>query len=159
MHQCKTSFIFVTVVLFGWLPIAQAEVTPFTVWNSEARSELALWAQYWVNFMFVMTGIGLFFVKNHVEARWAVGAFVASHLASGAEILLFGEDKFVVGMIAINHCIFWTPAAVYLARSLRRNELATPFGFWLVGMVGAFVFSLIFDYRDAFIYISSFVTG
>ena len=158
MPRAATTFTFVALILFGCLPV-YADVTPFTVWDGDARGELPVWAQYWVNFMFFMTATGLLFVKNHVEARWAVGAFVASHLASGAEMLLCGADKFVVGMIAINHCIFWTPAAVYLARSLKRNELATPFGVWLVGMMGVFVFSLIFDYRDAFIYVRSFVDG
>lgn len=155
MPRISSTSLFIAVTILCWTPDVIGEVTPFTVWNEESRSELALWAQYWIGFMFFMAATGLIFVKNHVEARWAVGAFVASHLASGGEILVLGQDQFVVGMIAINHCLFWTPAAVYLARSLKKNGLSTPFGVWRVGMLGVFTFSLIFDYRDAIIYVSA----
>ena len=54
-------------------------------------------------------------------------------------------------MIAINHCIFWTPATVLFAVTTRTTPLMTPFGVWRVAVVGAAVFSLLFDYRDAIV--------
>lgn len=152
----KRSLFIVSIAVFLLLhsPVS-AEVTPFTVWTSEARSLLPQWVQYWIYFMFLMTGTGLLFVKDHVEARWSVGAFVASHLASAFEILVFGQDGFVVGMISINHCVFWTPTALYLLTRLKAMTLLSPFGIWMVGMLVVFSFSLIFDYRDAFIYLTS----
>lgn len=130
-----------------------AEVTPFTVWTSEARQDLPLWVQYWIYVMFMMAGLGLLFVRSHAEARWASGAFALSHVLSGLELLVVGEDNFRVGMIAINHCIVWTPAFLRLASSVRRADLRSAFGIWHIGMLGVFAFSLAFDFRDAFVFL------
>ena len=149
------AFAQLLVLLLATCPasLVGAEVTPFTVWTAQARQELPLWVQCWIYFMFLMAGLGLFFVRKHPEARWALGAFVVSHLLSGLETLIFGADHFKVGMIAINHAVVWTPAAWIVGRSLRKANLRSPFGVWLVGICGMFVFSLIFDFRDAGIYL------
>ena len=133
--------------------LALAEVTPFTVWTEEARTDMPQWAQYWIYFMFIMAGLGLIFVWKHVGARWGVGAFIVSHIFSAAEVITLGEDNFLVGMIAINHAVVWTPALIVMLLQLKKVNLRSPYGVWLIGICATFAFSLIFDYRDAFIYL------
>lgn len=124
-------------------------ITPDTVWNSASRAGLPTWVQVWIYFMFISFGSGLLFVRRHPEAWWMVGAFAASHLASGLVILLLGPERLTIGVVAIHHCIFWTPATVLFARKTRTTPLATPFGAWRGVVIGTAVFSLVFDYRDA----------
>lgn len=130
-----------------------AAITPDTVWNSAAREALPSWVQVWIYSMFLIFGAGLAFVRKHPSAWWMVGAFAASHLGSGLERILLGPERLTVGMIAINHCIFWTPAAVCFVATTRETPLTTPFGTWRVAVIGAAVFSLLFDYRDAAAYL------
>jgi len=147
------ALLFTLMLMLVMVSSAVAEVTPFTVWTDSARADLPQWVQYWLYFMFMMAGLGLIFVWKHVGARWGVGAFVVSHLFSAAELLTFGADNFLVGMIAINHAVVWTPALVMMALHLKKVNLRSPYGVWLVGMCGTFAFSLVFDYCDAFIYL------
>jgi hypothetical protein len=124
-------------------------ITPETVWDSDARSSTPTWVQAWVYFMFIIFGAGIAFVRKHSHAWWMVGAFAASHLTSGLEMLLLGPQRLTVGMIAINHCIFWTPATLLFARGTRNTPKTTLFGVWRIAIVGTAVFSVLFDYRDA----------
>ena len=130
------------------------EITPDTVWNSAAREALPTWVQVWIYSMFISFGSGLLFVRTHPEAWWMVGAFAASHLASGLVILLLGPERLTIGVVAINHCIFWTPATVLFARKTRTTPFASPFGAWRGVVIVTAVFSLIFDYRDAVAFLS-----
>jgi hypothetical protein len=147
--------IFLSLICVATLAVGAGatEVTPETVWNQEARSSMPRWVQAWIYFMFLAFGSGLFFVRRHSEAWWMVGAFAASHLASGLEILLLGPERLTVGIVSINHCIFWTPATVLFARKTRTTPFATPFGAWRAVVIGTAVFSLAFDYRDAFAFL------
>ncbi len=129
--------------------------TPETVWNSAARSSMPNWVQAWIYLMFIIFGAGLAFVRKHPHAWWMVGAFVASHLASGLEIILLGPERLTVGTIALNHCVFWTPATVLFVAATRNTALVTPFGTWRVAVVGTAVFSLVFDYRDAVAFLAA----
>jgi hypothetical protein len=95
--------------------------TPETVWNSAARSSMPAWVQMWIYLMFIIFGAGLAFVRKYPHAWWMLGAFVASHLASGLEVILLGPQRLTVGMIALNHCIFWTPASARIRRALAQR--------------------------------------
>ena len=120
--------IFLWLIWAATLSAGATEVTPETVWNQEARSSMPRWVQAWIYFMFIAFGSGVLFVRRHPEAWWMVGAFATSHLASGLVILLLGPDRLTVGIVSINHCIFWTPATVLIARKTRMTPVATPFG-------------------------------
>ncbi len=129
------------------------DVTPGTVWNEAARASMPAWVQVWIYFMFVVFGSGLAFVRKHPQAWWMIGAFAASHLASGMEILLLGPERLTVGMIAINHCVFWTPAAIGFLATTRSTPFTTPFGVWRIVVLVTAAFSLFFDYRDAWAFL------
>jgi hypothetical protein len=98
--------------------------------------------------MFLAFGAGLLFVRKHPQAWWMVGAFAASHLASGVERWLFGAERFTVGMIAINHCLFWTPAAICFFLTTRHVPSELPFRIWRAAILIVVGISLTFDYRD-----------
>jgi len=156
-----------TTNTFGWLFCAMmalvalsevAAATPLsadTVWTSEARASAPEWVQVWLGFMFVVFGVGLVLVWRHRAAWWMVGAFIGSHLASGLEILLLGADRLTVGLIALNHCVFWTPAAVVFYRQTRGTQTGSVFGLWRWLVLATSAFSLVFDYRDAALYLIS----
>ena len=150
-HRALTSTLCSAAVLFA--DCAAAEVTPHTVWTPEARSAMPAWVQGWIPFMFVVFGSGLAFVRKHPEAWWMVGAFALSHLASGLEMMILGTGRLTVGMIAINHCLFWTPAAFcFLARTCG-TPFGSPFGIWRATVFATAAFSLVFDYRDAWAFL------
>jgi len=134
-----------------------APLTPHTVWTPEARAAAPEWVQVWIMFMFVVAGAGLLLAWKHRAAWWVVGGFVVSHLASGLELLVLGPERLTVGLIAINHCLFWTPAAIIFYRRTRGTELASLFGTWRWVALATSAFSLVFDYRDAvfFLFFSS----
>jgi hypothetical protein len=128
---------------------AGAQVTPHTVWTPEARSAPPVWVQLWIPFMFLVFGTGLLFVRKHPHAWWMVGTFLASHLASGIERSILGAECLTVGMIALNHSLFWTPAAVCFFLTTRIVRAPKSFRIWRSAVLATTAISLVFDYRDA----------
>ncbi len=145
--------MFVDVAAAASDQIAAAELTPFSVWNEEARAASPLWVQWWIIFMLCTFFAGLLFVRTHLAARWIVASVVVSHLASAAVLLVFGPTALTVGVIAINHVVFWTPAALYLAFRGAPTMSAPVYGGWRYLMLAVITFSLVFDYRDAAIFL------
>lgn len=131
----------------------QIEVTPFTVWTEEARASLPLWVQRWILFMLAAFAAGLIFVKDHVAARWMVAAVIVSHLASAFFLFVLGPETLKVGVIAINHVVFWTPAAVYLALKGAPKKKAPLYSIWRYLALAVVAFSLFFDFRDAALFL------
>ncbi len=103
--------------------------------------------------MFTVAFLGLFFLRTKVEARVAICAFVLSHVLSAIEMGVVGRSSFTVGMIAINHCIVWSPALIYLLSRIRHLPIKSAYGMWCLTITGMFMVSLFFDFRDAVIYI------
>jgi hypothetical protein len=144
-------------VLYAIAPagIEFSSITPFTVWNGETRAALPPWVQWWIIFMVASFAVGLLFVRRHASARWVVGAFVLAHIMAGMEILIFGPAALTVGLIALNHALVWTPAGAYMAKTMTKPRHAdfTPYAAWRFLILGVIAFSLVFDYRDAAIYL------
>jgi len=139
--------------LLAALSAAAAPLSPDTIWTPEARAAAPAWVQIWLRFMFVVFGAGLALAWKHPAAWWMVGAFAGSHLASGLEILFLGPRRLTVGLIAINHCVFWTPAAVVFYLQTRGTEAGSVFGVWRWLVLATAAFSLVFDYRDAVLFL------
>ncbi len=132
---------------------AAADLTPFSVWNEDARAASPLWVQRWIIFMLCTFFAGLFFVRTQTAARWIVASVVASHLASATILLVGGPAALTIGAIAINHIVFWTPAAVYLAIYGAPIDPAPLYQAWRSLMVAVIAVSLCFDVRDAAIFL------
>jgi len=158
MHRGTATLLF-AVTFLAALTAGATPLTPGTVWTSEARAAAPEWVQLWIMFMFAVAGAGLLLAWKHRAAWWIVGAFIVSHLASGLEIFLLGPERLTVGLIAINHCVFWTPAGVVFYRRTRGTQAASLFGAWRWLALGTFAFSLIFDYRDAALLLFSIGAG
>lgn len=135
--------------------VAAADLTPFSVWNEEARAASPIWVQRWIIFMLCTFFAGLFFVRTQIAARWIVASVVVSHLASALVLLLLGPAALTVGVIAINHIVFWTPAALNLAVRGAPTSDAPLYGAWRYLMLVVIAFSLFFDFRDAAIFLFS----
>jgi len=138
--------MFLAVVSAG---AAATPLSPDTVWTPAARASAPAWVQIWIGFMFVVFGAGLVLAWRHRAAWWMVGGFIGSHLASGLEIAFLGPERLTVGVIAINHCVFWTPTAVVFYRQTRGTQAGGVFGVWRWLVLATAAFSLVFDYRDA----------
>jgi len=134
---------------------ADTDLTPFSVWNEEARAASPLWVQRWIIFMLCTFFAGLLFVRTQIAARWIVASVVVSHLASALVLLLLGPAALTVGVIAINHIVFWTPAAINLAVRGAPTSDAPLYGAWRYLMLAVIAFSLFFDFRDAAIFLFS----
>ena len=133
--------------------VAVAAPTPFTVWTDETPALLPGWVWGWMVFMAVAFLTGLLFVRRHADARWVVAAYVGSHVFAYGMRAILGPDWLTLGQAALNHVLFWTPAAVYLALRIRSVKLKTAFGAWSLMILGTMAFSLFFDFRDAAIYL------
>jgi len=131
-------------------PAAYA-VTALEEWNAAARDALATPVKVWLGLMMLTNIAAIGFLKNHVVARWVFAGFVISH---GLVIAMSAQGMSVLaGQVSLFHIIFWTPGMIMLLR--RRNEIQYPkaYGIWATFSLIFYFGSMIFDVRDAFIYI------
>ncbi|MGD1933600.1 MAG: hypothetical protein ACFB0Z_03675, partial [Candidatus Phaeomarinobacter sp.] len=86
--------------------------------------------------------------------RWVWGGLLLSHLwLTMCEVP--GAFTFLGGLVSLGHIVFWSPAiyALYLYRSEIR--LPSAYGIWACMMSLVFGVSMVFDVRDAAIWISA----
>ncbi len=122
-------------------------------WNMEARRNLPLHLKAWLGAMLLANAASVFFVRKHLAARWVLGAFIVSH--AWIAILEITELYTVQGgLVSLGHIIVWTPAIIALLRY--RSEIALPsaYGIWACMMLLFYAVSLVFDVRDAFIWLN-----
>lgn len=131
-------------------PAAHA-VTALEEWNAAARDALATPVKVWLGLMMLTNIAAIGFLKNHVAARWVFAGFVISH---GLVIAMSAQGMSVLaGQVSLFHIIFWTPGMIMLLR--RRSEIQYPkaYGIWATLSLIFYFGSMIFDVRDASIYI------
>ena len=122
-------------------------------WNMEVRRALPLHMKLWLGAMMIANLSSLFFVKNHVAARWVLGALIVSHIWI-AVLEATGLYTVQGGQVAIGHIIVWAPAIYALYRYRQEIKLPSAYGIWACAMLFFYGVSLIFDFRDAFIWLS-----
>ncbi len=122
------------------------------LFDSEGFYNSPLWVQIWVGFMVTWFMGGLFFVKNHLIARWVVGGMVAGMICSSIIANIFGIPNYS-GYIALIHLIFWTPGLIKLLTQRPFVAKPTAFSIWSGVMTFVICFSFIFDIRDAVIFL------
>lgn len=111
------------------------------------------WVQIWLACMMASFLAGLFFLKNHVIARWVVGGFFAGMAFGAIAGNVFGMPNYS-GFIALVHLFFWTPALYQLLTKRPFFEKRSAFTIWSGVITAVICFSFIFDIRDAFIYLT-----
>ena len=127
--------------------------TALDLWDEEAQGNLPQWITIWLGFMSVVFISGIIFVKNHIEARWLVGGFVAGILFSKLVIPEFGLVP-LSGLTSLVHVVFWTPALVVLVKHRPFTKGLSTYNVWAGLATGCILFSFVFDIKDAFIYLN-----
>ncbi len=125
------------------------------LFDSEGFEKAPSWVQYWIYFMMASFASSLFFVKNHVEARWVAGGFLV-----GAALMMIAGRVFglpmLSGLIALMHIVGWTPALVVLLKRRPFLQGVSAFSIWSGVMTFVILFSFVFDIRDAAIFLANY---
>ena len=127
------------------------------IWDAEGQAKVSEWLKVWLLFMAISMLSGIFFVWKHSEARWVVGGLFLGLLMT----------KFIVpalsiinlsGLVALVHVIFWSPALFVLLRNRPFTRGFSAYAIWAGVVTAVISFSLIFDIRDATIYLHHLAT-
>jgi len=127
-------------------------------WDNAARLGLPLWLKAWLGFLAISFLASLFFVRDRPAARAVAIGFAVSH------VLVIGIEasevtRLTTGLVSLTHAIGWTPALFVMLREPGRTEPMTHYGWWSRQMLFVLVAALIFDYRDAGMYLYYQLTG
>lgn len=130
------------------LEILAAAPGPLDEWNTAARDNLPLYVKIWLGLMMANNLAAIFFLKNHVAARWVFAGFVVSHL-----IVVVGywgtSTPIYAGQVSLFHIIFWTPGLVMIWRYRDEITWISPYAIWAM-LVCLFYFgSMTVDIMDA----------
>ncbi len=124
-------------------------------WNMDTRLSLPFWLGVWLLGILLPTFLAsVFFVRNHIAARWVLGGFFCSHLwLTIVEV----TGAFVVqgGLVSLGHIIFWSPGIYALYRYRSEIQLPSAYGIWACMIVFVYGVSMIFDVRDAAIWVNA----
>ena len=123
------------------------------VFNGDAMAHTPQWVQIWILFMVASFAVGLFFVRRHPLARWAVGGFLAGMVLSAVLTSCLGLAS-LSGLIASAHVICWSPALYQLLTKRPFLGERSAFSIWSGVITLVIIFSFIFDVRDAAIYLN-----
>ena len=107
---------------------------------------------WWIRWMITIGVSSAIFAVKHTGARWVLAAYAVNHsvaIGTGMSGLVPMSD----GLINVTHVVFWTPAVIVLARSLRTIDRGSVYGVWHMVAMATMIISLVFDYRDAFKYL------
>lgn len=107
---------------------------------------LPRWVQLWMRWLNISFLVGLLFIGNHVEARWALAAYFAS-FPIGLIAFYFIRDIKVTGL---PHILFWVPLVAYVVDAALRDpgfQLFTPYGIWAALLGLTIAVSVIFDIK------------
>ncbi len=122
------------------------------VWDSEARANVPSWIRIWLRFMQLSFVVGIAFIWNHVEARWAIGGFIAVFAVTVLSQTLTSIVP-LSGFIALLHVIFWSPALYFLITRRPFLKERTIYAFWSALITIVIIFSFVFDIPGSIIYL------
>jgi len=121
-------------------------------WNNEARANIPPYLMAWLGLLSLTFLASIFFVWHHIEARWVLGSFIASHVVTAA-IDTQTDIVVLAGLVGLIHFVCWLPALlVLLARSPFLSQRSA-FGVWSAAITIVILISFYFDVRDAGIYL------
>jgi len=107
-----------------------------------------LWLQAWIAWMGLVNSAAVIFFR-HVQARWALAAFVGAALLMHALYVLNGFNR----LLGLGHVVFWTPLVAYLVRQRPRLEVGSPVRAWVTILLVTNLTSLVVDYTDVVRYL------
>ncbi len=109
-------------------------------------AELPQWVQLWMRWLNIVFLLGLFFVANHIEARWSLAAYF---LAFPVGLLAFYLVR-DIRMTGLPHIVFWAPLLIYLIGTVvsdRAFEVMSLYGLWVSLLVTTIFISVILDIK------------
>ena len=128
--------------------------TPFDPLG-ESMPRFSTAASNWIIWLVVVGTSSTLFIWKHVGARWVLGAYAANHAVAIGTGSFLGAQLLTNGLVSLTHVVFWTPAVIVLIRQLPSISRGSIYGVWHWVALATMVVSLLFDYRDSFIYLFS----
>ncbi|MEO0615734.1 MAG: hypothetical protein AAFY69_06320 [Pseudomonadota bacterium] len=122
------------------------------LWDEAARDNVPVWLRVWLRFLILTFAAGLFFVRSRKEARWAVGGLVGV-IATATMSQAWTDIVPLSGFIALLHIVFWSPVLYLLVTRRPFLKDRSLYGAWSGLLTVVILFSFIFDFRDAAIYL------
>jgi len=104
------------------------------------------WVQLWMRWLNIVFLLGLFFVANHIEARWSLVAYVAAFPVGFLAFYLVRDIR----MTGVPHILFWAPLLFYLIGTIasdRAFEMISLFGLWVSLLIVTIFVSVILDIK------------
>lgn len=120
---------------------------------SVADADLPGWVRIWMGWLLAIGLSSLVFATRQAGARWLAAGFVASHALLAGIAAIQGPDEVTVGLVAMSHAMFWTPALLYLAFGANDVDVTSVYGVWSLLATATLGFSLFFDWRDTALYL------
>ncbi len=102
----------------------------------------------WVAGLMGLNMMGPLFFIGTLEAQ----AVLASTMV-GAMLMVFLFSRYgFVRLLGLGH-IFWVPLVIWLGTRIPETDLNTPFGAWIILVLGANILSLVLDILDVTLYL------
>ncbi|MEO0962193.1 MAG: hypothetical protein AAFY01_07185 [Pseudomonadota bacterium] len=155
----RLTLLHLVVLAATAIPVSQAAASyALEPWNMDTRVDLPIGLKVWLLGVLLPTFLAsVFFVKKHMAARWVLGGFFCSHLWLTI-VEVTGAFTVQGGLVSLGHIVFWSPAFYALYRHRAEINLPSAYGIWACMMSLVFAVSMIFDIRDAAIWISAQIT-
>jgi hypothetical protein len=118
------------------------------IWQSFRR--LPLWVQIWVAFLLVPINFAALFFWTEPGGAWIAFLAVAGIAPNGVVLLV--ERGFGRAM-AFSHLVFWPVQLVLIASLLWQGDVRATFHWFLWGLLAVNTVSLVFDLRDAAVWL------
>jgi len=123
------------------------------IWGVEGREKSPPWVFYWVHFIALLGVTSLFFMRNHVEARWAGGGIFFATIFFSVVLIPILPVVQLGGMFAVMHFILWTPGLYLLLKNRPFLNGWSPYAIWSGLATFTILFSYVFDVRDVLVYV------
>lgn len=122
--------------------------------DAEARAALPPILKGWLMLLLGTFAASLIFVWKKVEARWAIVGLLCAMLAGPAAFRALGWPM-LGGAIALSHLVCWAPVLtiLILKRPFARRQHGKLYRIWTAMLFAVIAISLVFDVRDAWIYL------
>ncbi len=122
------------------------------IWDAEARADVPQWIRIWLRIMQLTFIAGIIFVWNRIEARWAVGGFVAVFATAVLSQTLTNLVP-LSGFIALTHLVFWSPVLYLLLTRRPFLRERSVYAIWTAVLTVVLLVTFMFDVPSAVIYL------
>ena len=125
------------------------------VFDAAARAAVPVPLKLWLMLLLGTFAASIIFAWKKPVPRWALVGLILAMLVGPKVIAALGWPM-LGGGIALSHVVFWTPVLIVLLWKrpyLDSNEWL-PYRIWSALLLAVIVISLVFDIRDAWIYLN-----